>query len=108
MSHGMHGSNDAETAVMAAEKLLPRLGDLQQQVLDAFRERGPMTDGECERLPRFARCGYSTIRKRCTELRQMGWLRPTGEKRNRMMVCEAVPSEQRLEQARAEAEGWLF
>ena len=60
--------------------------EIQRNILAAFRQhkqqtgRG-LTDPELERLPQFSHCGYSSVRKRRTELTQMGYVRPTGETR---------------------------
>ena len=89
----MHRRSDPETSVRAADGLKPHLSRLQQQVLDAVRQRHGgrgMTDGEVERLPEFKRYGYSTIRKRMSELRRLGLLRWTGETRDGMNVSIPV------------------
>jgi len=42
-------------------------------------------------LPEFKKCGYSTIRKRRTDLYQQGFVRPTDEIRDGCTVWEPVP-----------------
>lgn len=56
----------------------PRLSRLQAQVLDAIRAHPGITDAELEALPAFQRYGPSTVRKRRTELYQMGRIEATG------------------------------
>jgi hypothetical protein len=59
----------------SAEKVAPFLGKIQREVLEAIRELGPMTAREGERLKRFeGRYGYSTVRKRFSELYLGGYL----------------------------------
>jgi hypothetical protein len=55
---------------------------LHAAVLAAFRDGGPMTDGELEKLAVFDSYGPSTIRKRRSELYQAGKLDKAGERTN--------------------------
>ena len=54
-----------------------RLSELQQRVLDAFRD-GPMTAKAAEELERFDDFSPSTIRKRISELARAGLLESAG------------------------------
>jgi len=79
---GMVRRADHSTSVSAAVGVVKRdKSKLQAEVLAAFHELGPMTDGELEALPRFSQYAYSTVRKRRTELYQNGDLVDTGERR---------------------------
>jgi hypothetical protein len=72
---------DPPTSKAAAEKVIPILTRIQALVLSAYRLHGPMTAKECERLPAFAEYGFSTVRKRISELVQLGRLVATGVER---------------------------
>jgi hypothetical protein len=79
---GMVRHDDHSTSVAAAVGVVKRdKSKLQREVLAAFVELGPMTDGELEALPQFAHYAYSTVRKRRTELCQRGDLVETGDRR---------------------------
>ena len=84
---GMVRTDDRETAVLAAETVLPKLNRLRTRVLALIAEAGPdgLTDKELEQLPEFARYAYSTVRKRRTELFQAGYLVEAGV-RDRLTV----------------------
>lgn len=56
------------TEVEAARIICRKRGVLHEKVLQAFRDRGAMTDEELERLPQFTTFAPSTIRKRRSEL----------------------------------------
>lgn len=77
---GMVRTDDRETAVLAAETVLPKLNRLRTRVLALITEAGPdgLTDKELEQLPEFAGYAYSTVRKRRTELFQAGYLVEAG------------------------------
>jgi hypothetical protein len=49
-----------------------------------------MTAKEAERLPDFADLGFSTVRKRCSEGVQQGWLRTTGTIKDGCQELEAI------------------
>ena len=74
--------SDLPTSVGAALRLVPRLGALHEQVLEAFGREGAMDDERLEQLPQFERYGPSTIRKRRSELYQAGKLERSGVHRN--------------------------
>lgn len=69
---------DPETAKEAAVGIADHLPHLQRRVLTAFVEHGAMTAKAAERLPEFKGLGFSTVRKRVSELHQAGLLRSTG------------------------------
>lgn len=104
----LHRKNDPQTSQQAAAKLLPTLSERQALVLDAFRERGPMTSKEAEQLPRFSTWGYSSVRKRATELERLGYLERLDEKRDGCFIYRAVYTEILLERLQAEANGCMF
>lgn len=87
---GMVRREDHATSVEAAVAVAVHVSDLQGRVLEAFRQVGPMTDERLERLERFARYAYSTLRKRRTELYHLGKLVAVGSEINsrgrRMLV----------------------
>jgi hypothetical protein len=51
---------------------------LQRQIIQAFKTHGAMTDEELENLPQFTHYGPTTVKKRRTELFQMGMVINTG------------------------------
>lgn len=73
---------DPATSVEAAAVVAPELGKIQRLVLEAFRIHGPMTARTAERLPVFSDYGFSTIRKRISELAQDGLLEEYGVDRS--------------------------
>ena len=73
---GMARREDAATSKAAAAAVAVHLNKLQFAVLEAFRTHGHMSARQVER--RFPEYGFSTIRKRVSELNQMGLLLPTG------------------------------
>lgn len=93
---GMVRQGDVDTSVDAAHRIRPHLGRLQREVYQAALELyeatadTPFTDGEVERLPKFADCAPTTVRKRLGELRRMGLLRWTGGRRDGMRLNEPV------------------
>ena len=64
------------TSREAASRVLPKVHALHRDVLAAIEAAGDdgLTDRELEQLPQFARYGPSTIRKRRSELYQLGYL----------------------------------
>jgi hypothetical protein len=56
------------TEVAAAQSICQRRNRLHELVLQAFRDRGDMTDEQLERLAQFEHYAPSTIRKRRSEL----------------------------------------
>jgi hypothetical protein len=61
-------ASDPETSRQAADRIRPKLTEPQVRVLEAYRVRGPMTARDCEALDEFRDCGFSTVRKRISEL----------------------------------------
>lgn len=65
-------TGDPSTSAAAAEQIKAKLGQLQRRVLQAYREHHRLSARQAERLPEFARYGFSTIRKRISELAAAG------------------------------------
>ena len=78
---GMVRRNSRETSREAARSVLPGLSELQSKILVAFANIGPMTDETLEGI--FSGYGFSTIRKRRSELFQAGLLVADGTEKNR-------------------------
>lgn len=76
-------ARDPATSKAAAAVVEVLLTELQAKVLEAFRRRGPLTARTAERLPEFADYGFSTVRKRISELAALGCLEPAGVDRSR-------------------------
>ncbi len=80
----VRGESPIESQVAAA-KVLPMLSDLQALVLRAIREAGTLTakeaEGMTEYIPEFKPYSKNTIRKRFTDLKQMGAIVQKGEER---------------------------
>jgi len=78
---------DRRTSRDAAARVQPVLSSLRLAVLDAIRAAGPagLTDRELELLPQFQDRGPSTVRKRRSELYQLGYGREAGV-RDRLTV----------------------
>jgi phage FluMu protein gp41 len=74
------------TSVEAAKSILPCRTVLQQQILTVLKVQGPMTAGELENLSCFRNYGFSTVRKRVSELKNDLRIAETGEVRKRMTV----------------------
>ena len=69
---------DPGTSHAAADVVRPTLGKIQQLVLEVYAKRGPMSARVAERLPEFADYGFSTVRKRISELAAEGVLVSVG------------------------------
>ena len=65
---------DRQGSREAASSILARLGNIQREVVMAYRDFGTMTSKDCEGLPRFAHYGRSTVQKRISELSLAGIL----------------------------------
>jgi len=73
---------DPETSREAAESFEPRrLTAIQLDVLDWFHQVRSGTDGELEEALLAKHPGFSTLRKRRTELVEKGFLKDSGERR---------------------------
>ena len=91
---------DYATSEAAAEKVVPKLSQLQKAVLRAieYADDG-LTDNELRHLWEFDGYAHSTIGKRRTELTQAGYLKPQGE-RDGFTVWVLAPEEERQPMAR--------
>lgn len=81
-------ADDPATSHAAAKRIEPKRGTLASQALAMYRAypKG-LTDAELE-----AYTGLKGIWKRCSDLRNAGLIRPTGEVRDGQRVCVAVDS----------------
>lgn len=70
----LHRTGDPGTSAAAADQIRAQLNQLQVRVLQAFRRHGRMSARQAERLEEFRRYGFSTIRKRISELAAAGLL----------------------------------
>ena len=66
--------HDPDTSKAAAGAITGSLGKIQRLVLHTFRLHGPMSARQAERREEFYDYGFSTIRKRISELAQAGLL----------------------------------
>jgi predicted ArsR family transcriptional regulator len=72
---------DPETSHEAARVVREKLTVLQQAILEAFRDVGPMSARQAERLGVFGLWGFSTVRKRISELAAAGLLEEYGSEK---------------------------
>lgn len=86
----MHRRDDHDTSISASERVAAHKSALQGEILAAFVQLGPMTDGELERLPRFSHLGRTTARKRRGELVELGKIAATGARRDGMKEWRAI------------------
>lgn len=86
--------DDPHTSKDAAQIIHPISGKLRARVLQVFVEHPDgLTDRELERMPAFAMYGPSTVRKRRSELLQLGHLQAAGTRHGlTIWVRVAVPS----------------
>lgn len=85
-------ASDPQTSHDAADRITAKLSDLQHRVMAAvagFGDTGA-TAREVDTLPDFADCGFSTVRKRVSELAKAGLLAPIGRRDG--MTVYALPS----------------
>lgn len=75
---GMVRNADPETSHEAAKVVVPHVGSTAELILTAYRRRGPMSARKAERLPEFSSYGFSTIRRRITDLHRSGELEECG------------------------------
>lgn len=87
----MHRTRDPQTSREAAAAILPKVNSLHEQVLEALAVAGDagLNDRQLEQLPQFSRYGPSTIRKRRSELYQLGYVTHRGT-RDGLMVWVRV------------------
>lgn len=83
-------NTDPTTSRDAAASVEGQLNTIQRDVLDAFKKHGSMTDAQLNKL--FDDNGHnyaeSTVRKRRSELTQLGLIKGTGERVGRHEVYE--------------------
>ena len=75
---GLTRRTDPDTSHEAADAIAPKLSSIQTAVIAAYIQRGPMSARQAERLPELSEWGFSTIRKRVSELAQLGRLVEAG------------------------------
>lgn len=85
-------TGDHDTSRTAAASVAPKVSALHFQVLQALAAAGPegLNDRQLEQLPQFAHYGPSTIRKRRSELYQLGYVTHRGT-RDGLMVWVRQP-----------------
>lgn len=76
--------DDYQTSMDAADRIAPITGALRLRILAIIRAHPGITDPELERRPEFAgeKWGFSTIRKRRSELLTLGAIRAAGKREN--------------------------
>ncbi len=75
---GMVRKTDPQTSHEAARVVAPHVGKTVELILSVYRRRGPMSARKAERLPEFSSYGFSTIRRRITDLHRSGQLEECG------------------------------
>ena len=75
---GMVRKTDPQTSHEAAKIVAPHVGKTVELILSAYRRHGPMSARWAERLPEFSSYGFSTIRRRITDLHRSGQLEECG------------------------------
>ncbi len=75
---GMVRQSDPETSHEAAKVVAPHVGSTVELILSVYRRRGPMSARKAERLPEFSSYGFSTIRRRITDIHRSGQLEECG------------------------------
>jgi hypothetical protein len=86
-------SKDPATSKAAAIEIADKLPEYQRLVLSAYTTYGAMTAGQAENLPCFKETlGFSTVRKRVSELQQRGFLYDTGRRIKNSTVYAAKSS----------------
>lgn len=93
---GMSHRDGLPTEREAAAKVARKLNALHDEVLDAFRAKGPMDARQAEELAQFSHLGPSTIRKRISELFHAGRLAADG-KRDGLTVWRIAPTTRQTE-----------
>lgn len=83
----MTRNDDPDTSRGAADVVRPELGKIQRLVLEVFGRHGAMTARSAERRSEFYDYGFSTIRKRISELAQAGLLVEVGVDTTRRAPC---------------------
>lgn len=83
-------STDPDTSREAAASVMDRLTDLQRMVYDFIRERGTAIDSDIVAWGFLHGYAESTLRRRRTELAQMGLLEVCGRRKNKRNRRELV------------------
>lgn len=90
-------STDPDTSHSAAQSVEAKLSDLQRVVLDYIRSKGTVIDSDLVAWALSQGYAESTLRKRRTELAQMGLLELVGRRKNQRgrkeLVWQAIPSQ---------------
>lgn len=84
---------DHVTSILAGEAVQRRASALHRIILDRFDEFGRLTDEQLEHMPCFADLAPSTVRKRRSELYQMGILKQVStvtNSRGRQMIVWGI------------------
>jgi hypothetical protein len=88
---------DPDTSLAAARAVEPRLSDLQKIVWEYIRSRGTVIDSDLVAWGISQGYAESTLRKRRTELSQMGLLELVGQRKNQRgrkeLVWQVTPSQ---------------
>lgn len=71
-------TTDPATSKGAGQQVADGLGTIQRAVLEAYEARGPMSARQAEQLVELAAYGFSTVRKRVSELAAKGYLIAAG------------------------------
>ena len=85
--------SDPDTSKAAAVNVSGIITSLQRRIYQVFVARGRMSPKQAEALPEFADLGFSTVRKRCSELVAISKLRPTGRVIDGSQELEVIPTE---------------
>jgi hypothetical protein len=93
--------NGSATSIAGAKAVTVRAGSQRAKLLKAYHSNPPLTDeeaGKASGLSLSPKCGYW---KRCSELRQAGYIRTTGETRVssagvEQQVCEITDEGSRI------------
>lgn len=72
------GYRATDTSRAAAKAVEPKAGTLQAEVLRVLREHGPLATFE---MPRLCDATYRSLQPRTSELRRLGLIRDTGQRR---------------------------
>lgn len=83
----MARNTDPSTSHETAAIMVDRVPKIQAVVIAAYEKHGAMTARTAERLPEFGDYGFSTIRKRISELYQSGLLQECGVDRSGRAPC---------------------
>ena len=79
---------DPPTSAMAGDAIREHLSEIQTTIVHFYADGKERSARQLERDPTFARWGFSTVRKRVSELAAAGWLEPCGVE----TTCGTTPS----------------